>query len=181
MRPAYHRVAAALLTLLTVASLGLLGWRQLAPPPIVVAETATLAGLTTQVQRAEWVPLDHVHDGEGGFLMPDQMMPGAPAGDEVRLGVSLTIYNRSARPQTLHVLDEYTVVGGRTSTPAALRADTVSDLPRLAAGTAVAGVLYFDLVVPSAADPPLHLQWRRGGRIIQLPIPLSGTGTDHHS
>ena len=49
-----------------------------------------------------------------------------------------------------------------------------SELARLAPGSAVNGVLYFDLIVPGPEDPPLVLRWLRDADSVDIVIPMSG-------
>lgn len=180
MGPGARRGAVAVaVALLTVASTGAIAWQRLTGPSVAVDGVATLDGLTTEVHEAEWVPLDHVHDGDGGFLMPDQMMPGAPSGDEVRLGVNLTLSNTSSGTHTFNIADEFLITGGVTPQPQPVRADNIGVLPRLAPGAAVDGTIFFDLEVPGEDDPPLYLQWTRDGDVIQIAVPLADDAPGH--
>jgi hypothetical protein len=122
----------------------------------------------------------HNMDGQGGYQMPAQMMPGAPTGDDMRFGVPLTLMNTSSQVRQFNLAEEFFLSGGRTGDPRVLHSSTFGPLTRLAPGSAVDGVLYFDTVVPAAGDPPLHLQWRRGGDSTRLAIPLLASGTSNH-
>lgn len=168
---------------LTVASLGLLGWQRLAGPPAVAeGRVAALGGLTTEIRDAAWVDFDmgHVMDGQGGFMMPDQMMPGAPTGDEVRLGVTLTLANTDGQTHGFNLVEEFSLVGGpaadNTRPPAA---DTIGDLSRLGPGAAVDGIVYFDVAAPDEGDPPLYLQWHRDGETVRILVPLTEDAPEH--
>jgi hypothetical protein len=173
-------VAIALgVVLLTVASLGLLVWQRLNGPAVAAGDRATLDGLTTEVHTAGWVELGHVHDGQGGFLMPDQMMPGAPTGGEVRLGIDVTLSNTASGTRGFNLVEEFTLVGGTTGEPEALSADSIGSLSRLASGAAVRGTLYFDLMVPAEGSPPLYLQWNRDGETVRIAVPLDADAPGH--
>ena len=169
--------------LLTVASLSLLAWTKLAgPEPIATGDTATLDGLSVQVGSSEWAVMSMVDNGQGGYLMPDQMMPGAPTDNEVRLGVSVTLFNTRSSTLPVSLADEFMISGGLTPEPQPLSADTVGELSRLAPGSALQGTLYFDVEVPDEAAtalPPLYLHWTRGGDTIRIPVQLPGEVPEH--
>jgi hypothetical protein len=114
----------------------------------------------------------HDQNGQGGYQMPAQMMPGAPVGDDMRFGVPLTLVNTSADMRRFSLAEEFFLRGGRTDDARAMHSDTFGKLNRLNPGSAVDGVLYFDTVVPGAGDPPLYLEWRRDGDTTRLAIPL---------
>ena len=143
-------------------------------------ETATLGGLTARLHDAGWLSMEMHQAMQGGYQMPAQMMPGAPPGDELRLGVPLTLVNTSGEARAFRLVDEFFLAGGRITTPRGLHSDTFGTLPRLAPGSGVDGVIYFDTVVPSESDPPLYLIWRRGGETVQLAIPRISNAPDHH-
>lgn len=172
-------IAAASVAVLTVASLGVLAWQRLSGTPVAPGATATLGGITTEVREAGWVPLDHVHDGEGGFLMPDEMMPGAPTGEQVRLGVTLTLSNTDSGTHRFSIAEEFAVTGGVVTEPQPVRADNIGVLPRLAPGAAVDGTIYFDIEVPGEDDPPLYLQWTRDGDTTRIAVPLDEDAPEH--
>jgi hypothetical protein len=165
---------------LTAASLGFLAWQRLA---VVAVSTgpATIGGMMVNVGSADWIELDHVHDGQGGFVMPNQMLPGAPRGDDVRLGISITIANTGSRLQQFSLVEEFTLVGGSRIQPVTLTGDTFGALPRLAPGAAVKGTLYFDLQPPTENDPPLFLRWIRDGDTVRFPVPLGAPLPGHHA
>lgn len=112
-------------------------------------------------------------------MMPDQMMPGAPSGDEIRLGLTLTLTNTDSRAHGFNLADEFWLVGGRASEPLPVSADTIGALPRLGPGAAVDGVLYFDTEAPAEGDPPLYLLWRREGDTVRIPVPLTDDPPEH--
>lgn len=173
---------AAAISILTVASLGFLLWNWLAGPPATAAgSTARVSGLATEVHDAEWVDFDmgHVMDGQGGFMMPDQMMPGAPSGEEVRLGVTVTLSNPGRDTRGFDLLEEFTVTGGGLDEARPLSADTIGELGQLGPGSALDGTLYFDIEVPEPDGPPLYLHWQREGDEVRIPIQLPGEAPDH--
>jgi hypothetical protein len=172
---------AATVAVLTVASVGLLAWQRLAEPAVVTGGTATVDGVTAEIRQAGWVEFDmgHVMDGQGGFMMPDQMMPDAPSGDQVRLGITLTLFNTSDATREFNLAGEFSLTGGRTPEPQPISADSIGELPRLAAGAALDGTLYFDLEVPADDDPPLYLRWTRDGSTVLIEVPLSGDAPVH--
>jgi hypothetical protein len=121
----------------------------------------------------------HDMNSQGGYQMPAQMMPGAPVGDDMRLGVPLTLVNTSEDARQFNLLDEFFLAGGRNKAARPLHSDTFGQLARLAPGSAVDGVLYFDTEVPSPSDPPLYLGWRRDGAEARIAVPLMGDRPDH--
>lgn len=177
-------VVVATVGLLTLASMSLLAWTKLVggPPPISPDQTATLDGITVDVQESEWAVMNHTTDSQGGYQMPDQMMPGAPTGDDMRLGVHVTLTNRESRTVTFSLVDEFSMSGGHEPEPHPLSADTVGTLNRLSPGTALQGILYFDVEVPNVENPQLpqlYLQWSRGGDAIRIPVELPGELPEH--
>lgn len=172
---------AATIAALTVASVGLLAWQRLGGPSVVSGSAATVDGITTEIRDAGWVEFDmgHVMDGQGGFMMPDQMMPGTPSGDQVRLGITLTLLNTSGTTREFNLAGEFSVTGGRTPEPQPISADSIGELPRLAPGAALDGTLYFDLEVPTDDDPPLLLRWTRGGGSVLIEVPLAADAPVH--
>jgi hypothetical protein len=179
MTPRTTWVLALVAVLVTVASASVLGRHWLAGPPPVTGTTAALGGMTAQLHHAEWLEMGHVHDGEGGFIMPDEMMPGAPRGDEVRLGISLTLLNTDRHTQRFTLVDEFTLTGGQLAEPRSLSADTIGSLSRLGPDGAVDGTLYFDVELPGPDDPPLLLQWSRDGRTVHIEVPLHADPPAH--
>lgn len=167
--------------LLTIISLGFLAWHRLSAEPAVTGTRANLDGMTTEVRDAAWVAFDmgHVMDGQGGFMMPDQMMPDAPSGDEVRLGVTVTLANTKGSTQEFNLVDEFAIVGGLEPEPRELSADTIGELSRIGPGAAIDGILYFDIAVPDADDPPLRLQWTRGDDTVLIEVPLTEDAPAH--
>lgn len=144
-------------------------------------QAQTVGGLSLRLHEAGWLSMDgHNMDNQGGYQMPAQMMPGAPAGDDMRFGVPLTLMNTSGDLRRFSPVEEFFLRGGRTDEPRALHSDTFGRLGRLSPGSAVDGVLYFDTVVPGAGDPPLYLEWRRDGDTTRLAIPLMAGGTNPH-
>jgi hypothetical protein len=172
---------AATIAALTVASVGLLAWNRLAGQSVASDRAATVDGINAEIRQAGWIDFDmgHVMDGQGGFMMPDQMMPGTPSGDQVRLGITLTLENTSGSTREFNLAEEFTVSGGRTTDPQPISADSIGELPRLAPGAAVDGTLYFDLEVPVDGDPPLYLRWVRDGGTVLITVPLTEDAPAH--
>jgi hypothetical protein len=142
--------------------------------------TVTLSGITTKVSRADWYAMDsHSMDQQGGYQMPAQMMPGAPADGEARLGVRLTLHNTSRQARQFNPIEEFLLLGG-TNSPRAPHSDTFGRLTRLNPGIAVDGTVYFDTRVPAAGDPPLSLRWVRGGEEVVLAISIGDAPDGHH-
>jgi hypothetical protein len=141
----------------------------------------TLGGLSVQLHNAGWLTMDgHDMGAQGGYQMPAQMMPGAPAGDDMRFGVPLTLINTSGGDRRFNTAEEFFLRGGPSGDTVAPHSDTFGRLGRLSPGSAVDGVLYFDTTVPDAGDPPLYLEWRRDGDTTRLAIPLMAGGQPQH-
>ena len=181
-----RRVTLVAVIVLTVASFGLLAWQRLTSSAAPPGNSATLSGLTVEVGAANWVEMGHAMPLPGqpgfdqpGYQMPAQMMPGAPQGNEVRLGISITLSNTDSGTRQFSLVDEFALVGGLMARPVSLKADTIGTLPRLSPGAAVHGTLYFDLEVPTQEDPPLYLQWTREGETAKVAITLDATRPSH--
>jgi hypothetical protein len=150
--------------------------RWTAPIPGVV----TIGGLSAQVHRAGWVPMEaHSMDGKSGYAMPAQMMPGAPAHEDMRLGVQLTLVNTDSAPIRFDALREFSIIGGAERAPRGMHSDTLGMLSRLGPGAAVDGTFYFDVKAPSGADAPLRLQWTRDGETVRIEVPLGDAPEPH--
>lgn len=171
-------VAVAVLALVVAVVGSSLLVRRLAAADAPEANTATLGGLTARLGNAGWLSMDgHMSDDQGGYQMPAAMMPGAPVGDDMRFGVPLTLVNTGDLGRQFNLVEEFFLRGGTSVEPRPVTADTFGKLLRLSPGSAVDGVLYFDTVVPGATDPPLFLEWQRGGDTVRLAIPrLTGGG-----
>jgi hypothetical protein len=174
-------VVAVVITLLSAAVFGrnlLFGSSAVAAGPV-----ASMAGVTVEIRGTEWAGMDHVEDGQGGFLMPDDMMPGAPTGGKARLGVRVTLVNTRPRIQEFNLLREFTLTGGLEPGPVTLTADTIGELGRLQPGTAINAVLYFDVEAPAAGEDlsPLYLNWTRGRDTVVMSVPFpGGEPAPHH-
>jgi hypothetical protein len=182
MRLATRRTyIAAAVTLVTIASLGYLAWDRLSAPSVVTGTSATVDGVTAEISEAAWVDFDmgHVMDGQGGFMMPGQMMPDAPEDGEVRLGVTVTLQNTNGGTREFNLGDEFALTGGVESQPQAISADTIGEFSRLGPGAAIDGILYFDIAVPGTEDPPLYLRWTRDGDTVLIPVPLDDGSPEH--
>jgi hypothetical protein len=162
----------------TAAGAWALADRLFTSKPSITAE-ANLNGLTATIAAAGWIGMDH-HNMGGGFQMPAQMMPGAPEGDRMRLGIPITLHNTESTEQWFNLPEEFTVSGGVANDPEPLHSDTIGRLARLGPGAAVNGVLYFDLIVPGPDDPPLVLHWARNGDTVDMVIPMMGDAPDPH-
>lgn len=146
-----------------------------------ISGAATLGGLSARLHDSGWLSMDDAHhDDQGGYQMPAQMMPGAPAGDDRRIGVPLTLVNTGDRVRRFNLAEEFFLRGGRENGPRTLHSDTFGPLSRLGPGSAVDGVLYFDTVVPGPDDQPLYLEWRRDGQTVPLAITMLGQAPAPH-
>lgn len=132
------------------------------------ADAAPLAvvqsdGVSVTARTADWLDMQHDDGGAlGGYQMPAQMMPGAPLGDDMRLGVPINLVNRSGEDRQFAAAKDFTLGGGKDDKAVPVKTATFDAVSRLGAGTAVDGVLYFDLPMPEAGDPPLYLNWTGG-------------------
>ncbi|MFI7081505.1 hypothetical protein ACIBO1_29830 [Micromonospora sp. NPDC049903] len=164
----------------SLAAAGLvLAVRDAVTPPSTA--TASLAGVTLAPGDAGWTAMAAHHmDGQAGYQMPAQMMPGAPEGGDMRLGVPVTLVNSGHTVRALDLVAEVSLAGGRIDGRERPHSDTIGRLARLAPGTAVHGVLYFDTIVPGPDDPPLYLTWERDGGVRRLELRISGDATGHH-
>lgn len=169
---------AAIALLIAVAGAALRG---LSPVPAEVAhDTATLDGIAVTLYGAGWVAMDgHTMGDQGGYQMPAQMMPGAPEGDDMRLGINLTLTNTGKDTGQFNVADEFALGGGLNDAPRPLHSDTFGSLARLSTGSAVDGVLYFDTIVPGHDDPPFYLLWKRDGKTVRLAVRIGAEVPAH--
>jgi hypothetical protein len=143
--------------------------------------TAALGGLDAVPGTAGWASMaKHDAQGQNGYQMPSSMMPGAPEGDDIRLGIPLTLTNSTGSVRQFDLAREFSLGGGRDSGPRKLHSDTLGQLPRLNAGSAVRGVLYFDVAPPQAGDPPLLLVWKRDGDSRRMTIRVPGQTPEQH-
>ena len=97
--------------------------------------SAEVDGLAIDLRDAGWVPMDaHAMDSQGGYQMPAQMMPGAPAGDEMRLGIAVTLLNTDVEVREFNLGEEFVLVGGVIDGTVRLHSDTFGLLRRLDPG-----------------------------------------------
>jgi hypothetical protein len=171
---------AGTVSIMTLASLSLMAWTWFAGTSATAdGAVASMGGGQVEIRGTEWAHMDHVHDGEGGFLMPDEMMPGAPSMDEVRLGVDVILTNTRSGVYEFSLFDEFRMSAG-DGPPLPLVADTVGNLHRLGPGNALNARLYFDIVVADTGTlPPLYLEWTRGRETLLIPVPLPGEAPGH--
>jgi Domain of unknown function (DUF4352) len=144
-----------------------------ASPP-AAGDVANVDSLTARVTTAEWTKMDHDMSGNApGYQMPPAMMPGMPSGGDQRLAVALTVTNTSGDTRPVRAAEEFSLVGkdGKRWQPAA---DTFGELPRLAAGNAVTGMLFFDLPPADLADTQVWIEWSHGGSTTRLTVPMDG-------
>ncbi|MFD5269963.1 hypothetical protein [Streptomyces sp. NPDC058335] len=170
--------ATAVVTAVLLAVAGTVLWQQrraaAVPEPVATAE---LGGLRAVPRQASWATMEQ-HHADNGYQMPSQMMPGAPEGDDQRLGVPITLTNTGDRVREFTLPEEFFLDGG-TGKPHPLHSDTLGTLPRLSPGSAVRGVLYFDVEAPEKGDPPLYLVWRRDGEQARMTVRVTGASAPH--
>lgn len=165
---------------MTVVSAVFLVWSWLTGSTVTAAgPTATMDGVTVDVTASEWAPMDHLEDG--GFVMPSQMMPGAPDNGEARLGVRVTFSNPTSGARNLSLADDFEITGDALAEPVPLSADTVGEVSRLVPTSALNAVLYFDLALPEDEPPSsLYLKWTSGRDTVLIPVPLPGGDVPVH-
>ncbi|TCO46622.1 DUF4352 domain-containing protein [Actinocrispum wychmicini] len=138
--------------------------------------SATLSGLTASVGSADWVMMDHdMSSTAPGYQMPPAMMPGMPAAGEQRLEVLVTVVNTTSDTRPLRPGKEFQLRTESSDPPLAPHSDTFGELPRLAPGSAVSGVLYFDLPPHS----PSWLEWTHEGMTARLAIGVAPPHSNH--
>lgn len=179
-RYAWGHIALVVLAVLSATTgMWILATRTNGPAGLPVS--AEVDGLAIGLYEAGWVPMDaHSMDSQGGFQMPAQMMPGAPAGNEMRLGIAVTLLNTADGVREFNLGEEVVLVGGVVDGAVRLHSDTFGLLQRLGPGSAVNGVLYFDTTVPATSDPALVLRWSRSGETFDLAIPLGSVRPAPH-
>ncbi|QTD95920.1 hypothetical protein [Streptomyces cyanogenus] len=178
------RALGAVLVALAVVTAGLgtaLWWHRQAAAGTGPTATARLGGLEAVPGAAGWATMAH-HEMQGGsgYRMPSSMMPGAPQGDDTRLGIPITLTNRTDSVRRFDLAKEFSLSGGRDREARPLHSDTLGTLPRLNAGSAVRGVIYFDVTSPHAGDPPLLLVWKRDGDTRRMTIRMPGRTPESH-
>jgi hypothetical protein len=143
--------------------------------------TAGLGGLDAVPGPAGWAAMaNHDMDGPSRYQMPSSMMPGAPEGDDMRLGIPLTLTNSTDSVRQFDLTREFSLRGGKGGKSRKLHSHTLGELPRLNAGSAVRGVLYFDVEPPGAGDPPLYLVWKRDGDSRRMTVRMPGRTPEKH-
>jgi hypothetical protein len=145
-------------------------------PPAAANASATLSGLTASVGSADWVMMDHdMSTAAPGYQMPPAMMPGMPAEGEQRLQVPVTVVNTTGETRPIRPGKEFLLRTESADTPLTPHSDTFGELPRLAPGSAVSGVLYFDLPPHS----PEWIEWTHEGATARLAIGVAPPHSDH--
>jgi hypothetical protein len=138
--------------------------------------SASLSGLTASVGSADWVMMDHdMSSTAPGYQMPPAMMPGMPAEGQQRLEVSVTVVNTTKETRPVKPGKEFLLRTDSAGEPLAAHSDTFGELPRLAPGSAVTGVLYFDLPPHS----PAWLEWTHEGATVRLAIGVAPPHSNH--
>ncbi|MFD9237309.1 hypothetical protein ACFWB3_18870 [[Kitasatospora] papulosa] len=176
-------VGPALVVLAVVTAVAGAGyWRERqAPAGTEPTATARLGGLDAEPGKAGWAAMaNHAMDGGSSYQMPSAMMPGAPEGDDMRLGIPLTLTNGTGSVRRFDLAREFSLSGGKDGASFKLHADTLGELPRLNAGSAVRGVLYFDVEAPQAGDAPLLLVWKRDGDVRRMTVRMPGGTPEKH-
>ncbi len=171
------RIVIVVLSALAVATFGVI--RLVAAPDAsgAAAGEASVDSLTAQITAADWTGMDHDMSGNApGYQMPPAMMPGMPENGEQRLAVSVTVVNASDETRPLRPSEEFALHAGEAGKQWAPRTHTFGDLPRLAPGNAVKGILYFDLPPAELVDSPAWIEWTHGDTANRLTIPMDGVG-----
>lgn len=142
------------------------------------AVSASLGGLSAAVTDAGWLGMDM--PATDGYQMPQAMNPGMPAQGDERLALTITVVNTTGNTGSLHMTQEFSVrtaADGKRWTPVS---GTFGDLPRLAPGNGVTGILYFDLPTTDVSGTAaVWLDWSRRGGSKALTIPLAGLAPEH--
>jgi hypothetical protein len=174
------RIAGISLVLTAAAAVAFFGVRELfgADEPQKSGEiSASLSGLTASIGAADWVMMDHdMSSTAPGYQMPPAMMPGMPAEGQQRLAVTVTVVNTTGETRPLRPGKEFLLRTESAEEPLPVHSDTFGELPRLAAGSAVSGVLYFDL--PSHS--PTWIEWTHEGVTARLAIGVAPPHSDHN-
>jgi hypothetical protein len=155
-----------------------------ASPP-AAGDVANVDSLTARVTTAEWTKMDHDMSGNApGYQMPPAMMPGMPSGEDQRLAVALTVTNTSGDTRAIRAAKEFSLVAGKEGKRWQPASDTFGELPRLAGGNAVSGMLFFDLPPAELVDSPAWIEWSHDGVTTRLTVPMggviSGPGHSHN-
>jgi hypothetical protein len=177
------RIVLVVLTALVVAVFGavqLLAEQD--APPATQEKMATVDSLTAQVTNAVWTDMDHdMSPNAPGYQMPPAMMPGMPDGGDQRIAVHVTVTNTASDTRPLRPGKEFTLRAGKDGREIAPHSHTFGDLPRLPAGNAVNGILFFDLPPAELAQSPALLEWKHGDSVARITLPMDGAtpGQDH--
>ncbi|GAB3904515.1 hypothetical protein GCM10029964_098380 [Kibdelosporangium lantanae] len=169
------------LVLVVAAAIAFLGVRSYvvgtnARPSAEVRQSAAIGGLTASVGSADWVVMDHdMSSTAPGYQMPPAMMPGMPADGQQRLEVAVTVVNTTGETRPVRPGREFMVRTDSGDPPLPPHSDTFGELPRLAPGSAVSGMLYFDLPPHS----PAWIEWNHEGVTARLQIGVAPPHSNH--
>jgi Domain of unknown function (DUF4352) len=156
-------VAAAIM----VFGFSLLSGGESSEPLYAPGSTARLGDLTATADTATWVDMDHdMGMDASGYPMPPAMMPGMPETGEQRLAVTVTVVNTGSQTRPLRVREEFALRADEPGDRWTTHSDSFGDLPRIAPGNAVRGVLFFDLPPHS----PVWLEWHHEGVVTGLAL-----------
>jgi len=141
------------------------------------AGSASAGGLTLKLQSAQWIEMEHGQGG--GFAMPQQMTPGAPAADQERLALGVTVENRGGSARQFS-RSEFAIEGPNGQTWPLVTENL--DSKYLPPGVGVTGSLSFDLPAANASqgNPTLFLVWHRAGKVVRLPVTVGAASHTHH-
>jgi hypothetical protein len=174
------RIAGISLVLTAAAAVAFFGVRELVgadEPQKSVEISASLNGLTASIGAADWVMMDHdMSSTAPGYQMPPAMMPGMPAEGQQRLAVTVTVVNTTGETRPLRPGKEFLLRTESAEEPLVVHSDTFGELPRLAPGSAVSGVLYFDLPPHS----PTWIEWTHEGATARLAIGVAPPHSNHN-
>lgn len=173
------RTAIVVLAASAVATIGLVMLVTSQGGPAAATSQASVDSLTAQVVTAGWTSMDHdMSSNATGYQMPPAMMPGMPEDGDERLAVSIMVVNTSDATRPLLPNKEFTLHAGKNDKKWTPHSDTFGDLPRLASGNAVKGILYFDLPPAELTGSSVWIEWQHGDTTSRLTIPLDGTSGD---
>lgn len=182
------RMVLVLVAAVVVAALGAgeLATMMRARSAPLATDTITVDGLTIHINTVDWVPFDSddpaLQDpsAANGYKMPAQMMPDMPGEGQARLNLEVTLSDTGEEARALDTDGEFFLGGGQGDQVRPLQGDTFGELRRVNPDNAVNGKLFFDLEPPRRDDPPLYLEWRRGGDTARLLLVPGGTASTHH-
>lgn len=154
-------------------------------PSAEAAPIANIDGLATQVVSANWVDMGHdmaapTADAGPGYQMPPGMMPGMPTDGKDRLQVTVAVTNTTDQTRPFRAAEEFALYAGKDGQRWEMYGHTFGELPRLAPGSAVNGILFFDVLAAEVVNTPMSLEWNHDGTVTRIGVYLGGTAPAPH-